>query len=117
MRLRTTLLLFLLAAVLGVVIVGIEKYLPSTRELVEMKKGPVRFDPKKITQIELDSSGGDGVSLQWDGGQWWVRRPFNDLADPERVEKFVNELLAIGWAPKTLEDWANAAETKAVFSK
>lgn len=27
------------------------------------------------------------------------------------------ELLAIGWAPKTLEDWANAAETKAVFSK
>jgi hypothetical protein len=119
MRLRTTLFLLFLAAVLGAVIVGIEKYLPSTRELVEMKKGPVRFDPKKITQIELDSSGGDGVSLQWDGAQWWVRRPFNDLADPERVEKFVNELLAIGWINRVhreeFED--DAAWTKTQLKK
>jgi len=97
MRLRTTLLLLFIAGALGAGIYFIEKLLPSTRELAEMKKGPVRFDPKKITQIELDSSGGDGVSLQWDGAQWWVRRPFNDLADPERVEKIVNELLSIGW--------------------
>lgn len=97
MRFRTTLLLLLVAAALGASIYFVEKLLPSTRELAEMKKGPVRFDPKKVTQIELESSGGDGVSLQWDGAQWWVRRPFNDLADPERVEKLMNELLTIGW--------------------
>lgn len=119
MRLRTTLILLFFASVLGLVILGIEKYLPSTRELVEMKKGPVRFDPKKITQIELDSSGGDGVSLQWDGGQWWVRRPFNDLADPERVEKFVNELLAIGWINRVHRDEFedDAAWTKTQLEK
>ena len=27
------------------------------------------------------------------------------------------ELLAIGWKPKTLEEWANAPGTKAVFGK
>jgi len=97
MRLRTTLLLLVIAVILGAVIIGIEKYLPSTRELAEMKKGPVRFEPKSITQIDLDSSGGDGVSLQWDGAQWWVRRPFNDLADPERVGKLLDELRGIGW--------------------
>ncbi len=119
MRLRSTLILLSLAALLGAVIVGIEKYLPSTRELAEMKKGPVKFDPNKITQIELDSSGGDGVSLQWDGGQWWVRRPFNDLADPERVEKFVNELLAIGWINRVHRDEFedDAAWTKTQLEK
>ncbi|GEP44828.1 DUF4340 domain-containing protein [Brevifollis gellanilyticus] len=97
MRLRTTLLLLLLALGLGAVIVGIERYMPSTRELAEMRKGPVRFEQKSVTQIDLDSSGGDGVSLQWDGAQWWVRRPFNDLADPVRVEKLLTELRNIGW--------------------
>lgn len=97
MRLRSTLLLLFLVAALSAAIVGIERFLPSTRELIEMKKGPVRFDRTKITQIELDSSGGDGVSLSWDGAQWWVRRPFNDLADPEKVAKLLTELAAIGW--------------------
>lgn len=104
MRLRSTLLLLVIAAALGASIVVIEKYLPSTRELAEMKKGPVRFDPKTITQIDLDSSGGDGVSLQWDGAQWWVRRPFNDLADPERVEKLLTELRGIGWINRVHRD-------------
>lgn len=97
MRARTTLFLLLLVAALAVVILGIERYLPTTRELAEMKKGPIRFDPTKITQIEIESSGGDGVSLASDGVQWWVRSPFNDLADPEKVAKLLNELNAIGW--------------------
>ena len=63
MRLRTTLLLLILVIALSAAIVGIERFLPTTRELLEMKKGPVRFDRTKITQIEIDSSGGDGVSL------------------------------------------------------
>jgi hypothetical protein len=97
MRARTTLFLFLLVAALAAVILGIERYLPTTRELAEMKKGPIRFDPSKITQIEIESSGGDSVSLANDGAQWWVRSPFNDLADPEKVTKLLNELTAIGW--------------------
>ncbi len=97
MRLRTTLLLLILVIALSAAIVGIERFLPTTRELLEMKKGPVRFDRTKITQIEIDSSGGDGVSLSWDGAKWWVRRPFNDLADPEKVAKLLSELSGIGW--------------------
>jgi hypothetical protein len=104
MRLRTTLLLLLLVISLGAVIVGIERYLPTTRELLEMKKGPGRFDRTKITQIEIDSSGGDGVSLSWDGSRWWVRRPFNDLADPAKVAKLIAELSNIGWINRVHRD-------------
>jgi len=97
MRLRTTLLLLFLVIALGAVILGIERFMPSTRELREMKKGPVQFERAKITQIELDSSGGDGITLAWDGTQWWVRRPFNDLADPVKVAKLLTEISSIGW--------------------
>jgi Domain of unknown function (DUF4340) len=97
MRARTTLFLLLLVAALAAVILGIERYLPTTRELAEMKKGPIRFDPKTITQIEIQSSGGDSVSLANDSAQWWVRSPFNDLADPEKITKLLSELTAIGW--------------------
>jgi hypothetical protein len=97
MHLRTTVLLFLLVAALGALILGVERYLPSTRELREMKRGPVKFNRGDVTQFEIDSSGGDGVSIALEGSTWWVRRPFNDHAEPERVTKLFDELLAIGW--------------------
>lgn len=97
MRVRTTIFLFLLVAALGAVILGVERFLPSTRERIEMKRGPVRFDPKQVTQIDIDSSGGDGLTLAWDGQQWWVRRPFNDLADPEKVAQLMQSITSIGW--------------------
>lgn len=98
MNFRTTLFLLAAAVLLGAAILGIERFLPSTRELAEMRKGPVRFDPKKITQIEIEHPGAsDHVSLQWDGGQWWVRQPFNDVADPERVARLLAEIQATGW--------------------
>ncbi len=110
MRLRSTLLLLLLVAILAAVILGIERFLPTTRELLEMKKGPVRFERGKITQIEIDSSGGDGVTLSWDGAQWWVRRPFNDLADPEKVAKLLTELSSMGWINRLHQEEFDAAE-------
>lgn len=97
MQPRTTAFLLLLVVALGAVILGVERYLPSTRELREMKKGPVKFNKSEVTQFEIDSSGGDGVSLARDKGIWWVRRPFNDHADPDKVTKLLDELLAIGW--------------------
>ncbi|MCA1962823.1 MAG: DUF4340 domain-containing protein [Prosthecobacter sp.] len=98
MSFRTTLILLSAAIMLGLAILGIERWLPSTRELAEMRRGPVRKESKKITQIEIEHPGAsDHVSLQWDGGQWWVRQPFNDLADPERVTKLLSEIQATGW--------------------
>ncbi|MDZ4287642.1 MAG: DUF4340 domain-containing protein, partial [Prosthecobacter sp.] len=97
MRGKTTLFLLLLVIVLGGIILSVERFLPSTRELIEMKKGPLKFEPGKITQIDIDSSGGDGVSLALDSARWWVRRPFNDLADPEKVAKLLKDLTGIGW--------------------
>ena len=94
---RTTAFLLLLVVALGSVILGVERYLPSTRELREMKKGPAKFNKGEVTQFEIDSSGGDGVSLAREKGIWWVRRPFNDHADPDKVTKLLDELLAIGW--------------------
>ncbi|HRJ09567.1 MAG TPA: DUF4340 domain-containing protein [Prosthecobacter sp.] len=100
---RSTLLLFLLAAALGAVILGVEKYLPSTLELREMKRGPVKFDTRLVTAIEIES-GGDGISLALRDGRWRVRRPFDDLADPERVLKLLAEIPAIGWIQRVRQD-------------
>lgn len=115
MHLRTTVLLLLVVAALGAVILGIERYLPSTRDLREMKKGPVKFVRTEVTQMEIDSSGGDGVTLAREEDVWWVRRPFNDLADPERADKLLAELLAIGWIERVYKSefdeagWAKTA--------
>ncbi len=97
MHSRTTLLLLLLAAALGAVILGVERYFPSTRELQEMRRGPVKFDRRAVTGIEIDSSGGDGAALQLVDDLWRVTRPFEDLADPERVVKLIAEMPGIGW--------------------
>lgn len=116
MHLRTTVFLFLLVAALGAVILGVEQYLPSTRDLREMKKGPVKFNKGEVSQFEIDSSGGDGVTLARDDSKiWWVRRPFNDHADPEKVAKLFNELTAIGWIERVHREefddagWAKTA--------
>lgn len=94
---RTTLLLFLLAAALGALILGVERYLPSTRERLEMRRGPVKFEPKIVTHIELDSAGGDGIRLGLKDHRWRVTQPFDDLANPERLFKVLEEIPAIGW--------------------
>ncbi len=118
MRARTTFLLLFLVIALGASIVGIERFLPSTRALREMKKGPAQFDRAKVTQIELDSSGGDGVSLASDGVQWWVRRPFNDLADPEKVARLLTELAGIGWIQRVYrEEFDDAGWTRTGLDK
>jgi hypothetical protein len=104
MHWKTTVLLLLLTLGLGGAILMVERFLPSTRELLEMKRGPVKLDAAAITQIDIDSSGGDGVSLALDGRQWWVRRPFNDLADPEKVVKLLKEVSAIGWIQQVHRD-------------
>ncbi|TDU70774.1 uncharacterized protein DUF4340 [Prosthecobacter fusiformis] len=109
MHLRTTVLLLLLALGLGAIILGIERYLPSTRELREMKRGPVKFNRSEVTHFEVDSSGGDGVTLAREEGTWWVRRPFNDHADPDKVTKLFDELLAIGWIERVHREEFDAA--------
>lgn len=115
MSLRATVILLVLVAALGAVILGVERYLPSTQELLEMKKGPVKFNRGEVTQCEIDSSGGDGVTLAHQDDTWWVRRPFSDLADPEKVAKLFNELSAVGWIERVHRDefddngWAKTA--------
>jgi len=97
MQPRTTVILLLLVIALGAAILGVERYLPSTRDLREMRKGPVKFNRAEVTQFEIDSSGGDGVTLAREEKGWWVRRPFNDHADSDKVAKLLNELTVIGW--------------------
>jgi hypothetical protein len=113
MRAKTTLFLLLLVVALAALILGVERYLPSTREMLEMKRGPLKFEQSKITQIDIDSSGGDGVSLALDGARWWVRRPFNDLADTDKATKLLTELGAIGWIERVhRKEFDNSAWTK-----
>lgn len=119
MHTRTTVLLFLLVAALGAVILGVERYLPSTRDLREMKKGPMKFNRAEVDQFEIDSSGGDSVTVGHDESKvWWVRRPFNDHADPEKVAKLFTELGAIGWIERVhREDFDDAGWTRTALEQ
>lgn len=115
---RTTALLLLLVVALGAVILGVERYLPSTRELREMKRGPIKFKQTEVTQFEIDSSGGDGVTLAREDKTWWVRRPFNDHADPDKAGKLFAELQAIGWIERVhREDFEDEGWTKTALEQ
>lgn len=94
---RTTFLLLLLAVLLGAVILGVERYFPSTREMLEMRRGPIKFDPKVVNRVEIESAGGDGLSFEVLDHRWRVLQPFEDLAEPERLTKMLDEIPAIGW--------------------
>ncbi len=118
MRTRTTVLLFLLVVGLGVVILGIEKYLPSTQELAEMKRGPLRFPREEVTRIEIDTEGSESLNMELKNGHWWSTRPFSDLMDGAKVTKLMDDLLAIGWIERVHQDEFDQAEwTKTLLDR
>lgn len=108
MNTRTTLILLALVIALGALILGIERYLPSTREMLEMKRGPLRFKRDEVTRIEIDSEGGDAVALAMEGGMWRVEKPFGDLADPAKVLQLIDALKSMGWIERVHQDQFDA---------
>lgn len=101
---RTTLLLFLATALVGGAIVGVERYLPSTLELKELRRGPAQFSPDEIDEMRISVVGAPEIRLSRREDIWWVVEPLVDLADPEKVGALVSELAQIEWVEKIRRD-------------
>lgn len=100
MNTRTTVILLLLVAVLGGLILGIERYFPSAVELREIKRGPARFEKEKVTRIEVLNSENTPLTLVRDGVSWQIEAPFQDLADPQKVAALILTLDGVEWVER-----------------
>ncbi len=97
MSARTTLLLFLLVAAMGAIILGIERYFPSAQELREIRRGPPRFEKEKVTRIEVLTAENVPLTLVRDGTAWRIEKPYDDLADPQKVAALILTLHGVDW--------------------
>ncbi len=97
MSARTTVILFLLVAALGILILGVERYFPSAVDRREVRRGPAEFEKEKITRIEILTAENTPLTLVRDGNVWQIEAPFNDLADPEKVAALIISLNETEW--------------------
>lgn len=97
MKIRTTIILFLLVATVGVLILGLERYFPSAQDLRDLKRGPERFEKEKVTRIEVQNTDNTSLILTRDTTAWQIESPFNDLADPQKVAALVLSLNGVEW--------------------
>lgn len=91
MRISTTLLMILAVLLLGGAIAVIDRFFPSTSQALKSHANPGAFEVAKADVIDLAVKGGR-MALAKSGGQWMVRLPFEDRADPELMEKLLTGL-------------------------
>lgn len=89
---KTTLLLFLLVLLLGGGIVLLERGLPTTRQRAEADASALAFDPRRLDHIEMRFADGKPFVLHVNAGFWRLTEPFDDVADPDRVQRLITEL-------------------------
>jgi hypothetical protein len=89
---KTTIFLLLLVIALGAGMVGLERWLPTTRERLESDEQLLAFEEAKMDHIEVSLAEGKSFVLIKQGQLWRVTQPFDDVADPERVARLMKEL-------------------------
>lgn len=102
MKLRTTILLFVLTAGLAAFIVFWEQNQPATQERLVLQKHPFAVDLRNADSIEI--VGADlSVRLIRDreaGGLWFLNKPVEDRANQELVKQFLESLTSLSWVEK-----------------
>lgn len=100
MSTRTTIILFLTVMALGALILGIERYFPSAVQLREMKRGPVRIEREKVTQIEITDATGGVFKMEKSAKGWEMALASRDLADPDKTNGFIQALDSVEWVER-----------------
>jgi hypothetical protein len=104
MNFRTTLYLLLATAVIGGAIVAVERYLPSTRELRDLRSGPMGFSLPEVDRVLARAAGQPDLALERRGPVWSVVSPFEDHANPEKIETLLTDLTAVEWVERVQRD-------------
>jgi len=92
---KMTLFLLLLTLVLVGGIAWLDLNQPTTRERLLADAQAVAFDAQRLDHVEMRFAEGRGFALVKQGGVWRVTQPFDDIADPERVERLLKELTSM----------------------
>lgn len=91
MKLRTTLILLILAIGLGVWIKFFESRQPNTQEAQRQAGNVLNFDREKLTGIVIQN-GDDRIELQRRAGKWNLTAPVQDQADAAAVDNLISDL-------------------------
>ncbi|HEY5892418.1 MAG TPA: DUF4340 domain-containing protein [Chthoniobacterales bacterium] len=94
MKLRSTIILLIVAAVLAGFIFFFEKKQPTSRELAEREKTLVKFDETKINGIDI-ANGDTTIQLRREGDGWRLTNPVNDRADGGIVSQLLSSAAGI----------------------
>lgn len=103
MRLTTTILMLVLAVALAAAIIGIERFLPSTREAESKRLNPISFPANEADRIELQIKE-SRIVLAKEKGIWRVEQPFQDFADPDLASRLLASLGSIEWLQALIRD-------------
>lgn len=91
MKLRTTLVLLVLAVGLGVWIKFFESKKPNTVEAERQAGNVVNFDREKLEGIAIQN-GDDRIELQRQNGKWRLTQPVQDQADGAAVDNLISDI-------------------------
>ncbi len=110
---KTTLLLFLLVLLLGAGIVLVDRRVPTARQRQEADARALVFDARRMDHIEMRFADDRSFALALQAGVWRLTQPFDDVADPERVERLVKELAGLELVERLRKDDFAPADWKA----
>ncbi|MBA3831907.1 MAG: DUF4340 domain-containing protein [Chthoniobacterales bacterium] len=91
MRLRTTLLLLILAVALGVWIKYFESTKPNTAETKRQAGNVISLDREKLEGIVIQN-GDERIELHRQNGKWRLTAPVQDQADATAVDNLISDL-------------------------
>jgi hypothetical protein len=94
MKIRTTLILLILAIALGVWIKYFEIKRPNTAETQRQAGNVVNFDREDLEGIAIQN-GDDRIELRRQGGKWRLIEPVKDQADGAAVDHLISDI--DGW--------------------
>jgi hypothetical protein len=88
MKTRTTLILLVIASMLGAGILILDRVIPSSREPANASVYIADFDPKDLDTLDI-VRGESQISFRFNNDHWSVTTPFQDLADPRVIDQIL----------------------------
>ena len=95
MQTKTTLLLLLLAAATVGGIVMLEQSLPSNRDRIASLAAAFTVNQQTVDHIEVRFEDDRQIALAQKDGLWRIAEPYDDMADPEKVNRLISALSSI----------------------
>lgn len=109
MRFRSTVILLIIALILGIGIIFLKKNVPTTDELKNVRKNLVSVDAEDIVKIELNKPDQQITCEKDKEKNWQLLAPIKVRADQSEVDNLTNEIARV-CITKTIANPKNPSE-------